>query len=450
MSATIKKGIKDYGSIELFHLLSGKSEIVDNYFNNFTDFELTKNKIQRIGVESFNGAVYKIAYENNGIEFGAILKKSNNEERDNLVYDYLVGICINEFAKQFPFFSKTFSLVQYTDAKLLKKITNKPSEINLPNLIKHYTERSLEKLIVQSCEKSGTFGVVSPFIPVYKTFAGILNGIMTFDNKKKIYVIKKPEDIPSMIGLFYIIYTVLNSLKEELSHYDLHGGNVLIIKCPDGKHFEYKIHISSKKIVTIKSQYYPVIIDFGRSWVSCNDRNIKEVTKQKKTPNVSTSHEIMATVCKNDYIEKAEKGKCQLNCGNKRGYESVGEYSRKHDKFSDERYSMFNRAKRNISIDLLLIHSIQFSPLSQIIKPKYMEKWSNVLKSVDFDLGLIKEVKKSPKGIIANVPNLCKALESIVLDKEYVKDMNNFNKGKRYGIMDLYISNKKPFKFTLG
>jgi len=84
-----------------------------DFFDGFTKFNYLKN-IKAIGAVSENGFIKELEYEREGYKAHAILKSSREKMSDNLMYEYFVGIIINEFAKRIPCFIETYGHYEYT------------------------------------------------------------------------------------------------------------------------------------------------------------------------------------------------------------------------------------------------------------------------------------------------------------------------------------------------
>ena len=108
---------------ECMALGNKRDEIID--FFQFTDFDYATN-ITPIGSKSGNGFAKEIKYERG--ERGkrdkyssyAVLKSSIDETKDNLVYEYEVGMFVNKLCKRFPCFLQTYGLYYYIESKSTK------------------------------------------------------------------------------------------------------------------------------------------------------------------------------------------------------------------------------------------------------------------------------------------------------------------------------------------
>ena len=84
-------------------------------------------------------------------------------------------------------------------------------------------------------------------------------------------------------------------LSYEFVHWDLYAWNVIIQKLPEKKTFDYKI--SPDKVIRIKTNIIPVIIDYGKSHVVFNNNKYGFINMYKK----STIQDILTVVISSLY-----------------------------------------------------------------------------------------------------------------------------------------------------
>ena len=70
-------------------MLGIKKNDIINYFDNFINFNLITTTINKIGINSFNGFVYKIEYIKNDNTAYSVLKSTIDDAADNLIYEYI-------------------------------------------------------------------------------------------------------------------------------------------------------------------------------------------------------------------------------------------------------------------------------------------------------------------------------------------------------------------------
>lgn len=238
---------------------------ITQYFKGFSDFKYAKSPIKKIGDPSNNGFVKEIEYEREGYKSHAILKSSARRGSDNLVYEYLVGIkYINRIMKSFPCFVQTYGLFYY-DSQPTWQIMKGTGPIHSSLLEKLEIQETIN--YAKACLESKSVAILIQHIKNAKSLdsfisnAGGYSDFMKFD---AIYVL-------------FIIYHALASLSTKFTHYDLHGGNVLIYEPVKGKHIEYHYHNSNGTITSFCSPYIPKIIDYGRSFFDNGNLNARKI-----------------------------------------------------------------------------------------------------------------------------------------------------------------------------
>jgi len=78
------------------------------YFQNLKNYN---SMVKRLDTDltNSNGFIYKLNYVASSKQiYSVILKTTQHQESDNLVYEYLVGQCIYEYSKYYPCFAKTY------------------------------------------------------------------------------------------------------------------------------------------------------------------------------------------------------------------------------------------------------------------------------------------------------------------------------------------------------
>ena len=86
-----------------------------DFFKGFTQFDYLSG-IKTIGA-STNGFVKELEYKHKDYVAHAVLKSSQSKSADNLMYEYFVGLKVNDMATQLPCFVETYGHYEYkTDA----------------------------------------------------------------------------------------------------------------------------------------------------------------------------------------------------------------------------------------------------------------------------------------------------------------------------------------------
>jgi hypothetical protein len=247
-----------------------KIEEINNFFKGFTNFEYAISPIKKIGNVSANGFVKEIHYEKQGYNAYAILKSSQTEEADNLVYEYLVGEkYVNRIMKKYPCFLQTYGYYYYNSEnswKNMKKTEPLPKEI-LKNLLLQNTINYKD-----ACEKSKLASLLIQHIKNAKSISDFLN-VNSYSNFIKF----------DLIYVLFIIYHCLSSVSKSFTHYDLHGENVLLYEPIKNKFIQYHYHYKNNTVLTFNSPYIPKIIDYGRSYF--NNGNVSSKTIYDKLCN---------------------------------------------------------------------------------------------------------------------------------------------------------------------
>jgi len=89
------------------------------YFQNLKNYTSQIERADGIGSTNSNGFIYKLQYvKQSHAPLSVILKVNQHIEADNLVYEYLVGQCINEYSKFYPCFSKTYMIGEFSTPKV--------------------------------------------------------------------------------------------------------------------------------------------------------------------------------------------------------------------------------------------------------------------------------------------------------------------------------------------
>jgi hypothetical protein len=235
---------------------------IQKIFDNFTDFRHLK-KVSNAGSESANGFVLNLHYETMNYRACALLKSSKTKISDNLYYEYLVGTkFINKVNQIFPCFTETYHLFKH------RSVTSKNDLLKNEIEVSEYSKRlklndcdtSLIKdsfeCLDRSCKDGVSFSILVQYIsePI-----SVTSFLMNHANDKLFD--------GQLICILYQIYVCLSYIKNHFTHYDLHSGNVLLYKLPEGKFMNIKyIDERSGKCTTIKTNYIAKIIDYGRCY----------------------------------------------------------------------------------------------------------------------------------------------------------------------------------------
>ena len=235
---------------------------IKKIFSGFVDFRHL-SKVTNTGSKSANGFVLNLHYESMNYKSNALLKSSQQNDSDNLYYEYLVGLLfINKMNKIFPCFTETYHLFEHRTEKSKNRLLNNELAVSKYSTWIKLNECDASvindsyKCIDKSCKDGVDFAILVQYIsnPI-----SLSSFILKYRHNRLF------ED--QMVCILYQIYACLSYLKDHYTHYDLHAENILLYKLPDGKYVNIKyIDENSGNTVMVKTNYVAKIIDYGRSY----------------------------------------------------------------------------------------------------------------------------------------------------------------------------------------
>jgi len=397
-----------------------------HHFQNISWYE---SHIKPIGAVSANGFIRQLKYAPG---FDVVLKSSMEDYTDSLVYEYLVGQCINYFSQFFPFFSYTYAACQYKNETWWERMRDAERGKILTESLGAYLDvmdmtdikRNLNTIIRKGCANNKISCLLTQYIPISED---LIDYCKKFSNGNVFNPINKNE-LNKFTIIFHMAYVMLNSLKNYLTHYDLHAGNVALVKVPDGKTISINYYNDGKLILQYKTSIIPVIIDYGRCYVNCSELN---------------SFDVMKTVCKNDPYSMKD-GPCSDSCGNSKGYQWSSRYDKKTDTFpiSDETSSYIDYTRKNISHDLrlLLYFSTKFN-FSRVNHP-LVKLFGRIIPTPS--IYGFPETASQSDGVIRNVEDAVNQLATIIQTPEFNTGLEGIDE---YGQLDIHTDLKQPFAF---
>ena len=106
--------ILKYNTIENFLIFGNYYELLTNHFDNYTipNISIEEKTHTCIG-SGRNGFQLKVGVSKDTISNQILLKSSKDGHMDNLIYEYLVGLCVNKFGDYFPIFCQTYGICKY-------------------------------------------------------------------------------------------------------------------------------------------------------------------------------------------------------------------------------------------------------------------------------------------------------------------------------------------------
>jgi hypothetical protein len=447
----LNDNIIKFGGIQYYMLF--------NNINNFENLEKYGKKFIKIGSFSSNGLVHKIEYNYNQINIPLIIKSSKNINPDSLFYEYLVGLCVNEFNKYIPCFSRTYLSGYWINNRVYDFIKDNYSSYfylqnNFSDNIKLADKTNIDNFIKTGCINNTNSFLVSQYIPSLSNLDEYVYDFLLEKKKEKKHEITKKmykfkdetlEYIPTLISILHLIYYTLSLFSDYLTHNDLHLSNILLIKIPFDKCININFIDSNGDSYSYKSIYIPIIIDYGRSWIDCNKFNSL----------IENTKDIMKIVCDNDNQNTEVINRvCINNCGNKSGYKIVSNHIKDgifDNPTPDTNYvALTNRNKTaDLRVLLTLKKNTDFSDLPDI---EYLNMFKNL---IDNKLHKLEEHMYGPENLlissshIYNVDGASNELEKIVRDPSFIEYNNRFIDNAIYGTLNIYTDASKPYSFIL-
>lgn len=239
---------------------------INNYFDEFNNFNMLYGDIIPIGNESKNGFLKMLTFEKNGYFSNVVLKSNKKRNSDNLVYEGLVGFFLNKKGKIFPCFLETYGIYEYAQDLYNfisdNQTTSIPHEyITNENLIK--VKINADNFKLNACDDSLTKTVMIQHLKNSITLDNILN-----DNKNINFINHE------LLYVLFQIYIPLSKLSNKFTHYDLHEYNILFYEPAKLSYINYHYHFSKELVITFKSKYIVKIIDYGRSYFANNNTTL--------------------------------------------------------------------------------------------------------------------------------------------------------------------------------
>lgn len=441
--------VKQYTDLDI--LLSNDTTELFRSTESFKNLNNYTKEIDKLGGISSQGFVRKLTYVSNGKTYHVAQKNAGKKHSDSLVYEYLVGLCINEFAKYYPCFPKTYMIGMYyslMDWGLFKNasVTTRKLDGDLKFSIKILDDKNLPSLIKNGCRNNEYICIFSQFLPVKYNFDEFISSLSQKDTK--IILTKNRMRLYTIVAILHIMYTVLSSLATHFTHYDLHHENVVLIEAPVNQHFNIRFHLKDKRVVEYKTDYLPVFIDFGRSFVDCQNLNSL----------LNKSDEIIKTVCKYDdtNLEKTERA-CPAKCGSLSGYKFNPDFNYStglFDKQIEENF-FIDPTRHNISHDIKFLCYIEkYIDFTQVKDGSYMDKtflsdFLPKLAELDNIYGTRENLNIS-KDKIYNVIGASESLTNIVSNQEFNLGNDKLFVGKTvYKTIDMWAGEELTNEFSV-
>ena len=375
-----------------------ESKKIKKFFNDFS-FEYALSPTRLIGSESVNGFVREIHYAEQNYHSYAILKSSTKASADNLMYEYNVGLYVNQLNICLPCCLETYGLYRYRYPNHWEQAKTK--HIDASTL--HSMLEPININYMLGCQESTYLAIMIQHIKGVSLRTKIQELLNTPFNFECLY-------------LLYQIYMSLNACKNTFTHYDLHGENVIVFEPTQGKYIQYHYHIKNK-VTSFKSKYMAKIIDYGRSYFK-NQR-----TKE-------SSLKVYKEVCK----------LCTPDCGTDAGFAYLKDTSR---------LTYIVSQKKNITHDLQLCYDLE-EMITESEDPDLSDLFSHFVRDGMFDVvpDLEEKLSSGLPDAIHNVSDMFKSLAQIVKKKHNIEEQFEFYSEPANNLGDLHIfDDGTPMKF---
>jgi hypothetical protein len=361
-----------------------------------------------------NGFVVSVPFHNQGYTSYSILKNSMKPNADSLAYEAFVGLnYINKQTRYFPCFLETYALLRYKTNDYLNEMKDKTKIGNIQNLENYFTNTT--KLVTinpnhpdwfdlkNACNNQVLNAVLVEYIPHPVLLSEYLKSL---DNWKVQF------ELPILL---LQVYAVLNTIKTEFTHYDLHTHNVALYKIPSGNHIRMVYHLENGSKVEFLTRYIVKILDYGRCYC----------------PMVQTYY---AALCKEPNCSHP-KGE---PCGNIQGHTW---FVTKNHTPNPTHIAVLDS---NRSHDLRLA-----SIVGQSISGMAYSSFHTLLKSVVFESTYGTSERKCDDTRICDVEDMANRLIKYLTMPSYVAQyISSFNPIMLEGTMDIYLNRSKELRFT--
>jgi len=461
-------------NIDLDILLNSNPDEFLHSVEHFQNLENYSPVIQRIGELSNNGYIRKLKYNISGHTYTVVLKGSLNSKSDSLVYEYLVGQCINVYSRFYPCFIKTYLIGSVIKPSDYFTFSEMPAEFRFPNPFHTYINKlnlqNLESMVVDGCRNNQYLVIVTQYLHIKRNLSEFL---IKCSNTQKVfnihthevsnsYFIKKQSihKLYTLTSILHMVYQLLSSFHNKFTHYDLHLNNVVLVKAPKGKFIHVVFHYPDGRVLRYNMCYIPVIIDYGRSFINCKDMDASKVNSQ----------EIMKTVCRND-VRSESSASCVETCGNQTGYKFSTDYDEKTDTFAPSTFTSFiDYTRRNISHDLRLLSEIRhYFDFNNLTKKSFIVKnlvtdFLNRLVVMDDRFGTHEQTTKTkpktqiPPSFLGKIFNKTPTIDNVIMAADKLTDIisdpqfninNDQILGRKtlYGTLNIWTDLSRPFDF---
>lgn len=404
--------------------LGQNKQLINEYFDGFANFKYAVSPMKRISSGN-NGYVDQVIFKRNNYKAVCALKGALFQDNDNLMYEAFVGTTfINNMCKFYPIFLETYGLYYMDDLSTISEIKdNKNPFSSLPPDTSLYHRLQPPELFVVDpteadnlvdfgCNKPEQFCLLIEYLDSPKTMREFIGSYSTIP---EFYTFNLP-------AILYQVYSVLASLENEFTHYDLHSSNCLYYTIPDNKYITMNYHKKNGSVTRFNTMYIVKIIDYGRCFVPDSD-SFEEAVCDEAICNYSGDN-----VCGEQFGFKwmipADKNDIQNY------YISSLVYNFSHD------LRLANEVRKKLSVPIS-------TTLGSIMKDLVYDETYGT-KSIPPD-------KPNPNGKVRNTRELFNNLDYMVRTDNPFKNANNtlFTSKQKLGDLHIYLDRSRPMEFIL-
>jgi hypothetical protein len=387
------------------------ADIIYNFFDKFSN-QFIKKIIPSNTKKGQNSTIYTCEFSKNEYTAFATLKLEKYDEENHVdsgFYEACVGYYINKQQKYFPCFVRTYRYGEYiVDSKNIDSLNVIE---NLPNTLidgitagcNNYTTPQIRNAILIEC---------FPNAPsIWHQFHVLSNTLFKYDANFALYL------------MFFQVYSVLNQLKDEFTHYDLHANNILMYRVKTSEDFGGYIkmiyHTSQTEIFYFYTPFIVKIIDYGHSYFYDSEEFNSSIIYQK--------------VCRVKECDTDEP------CGKNRGYNWFDGNNKHH----------ITPTKRNKSHDLWALYYESLPGLTIVGKDD-----ASTYKITQKKVGIPENETQPTDKNIRNVEDAYRILLELCREEILIWNSNNKEHWGTYvGELDVYLykdenGERIPMKWT--
>jgi hypothetical protein len=363
--------------------------------------ELDSNLVNRaikLNTKSVQCMIHEVTFNKNNYEMSAILKiptTSKSWVRDNLWYEYVVGLYLNTIKNYIPIFIETYKLFIFKNImrnEFFTKINR--GMITFDNNFNDFFV-AINDDIENSLRYPSSYSLMIENIKNSRTLGYYMNELNELNDSIFFH-----RDLPAILFIVYFSLFTMYKNNKTFVHYDLHIDNVLLYSEND-KLFEYRFHTNGR-VITIKTRYLVKVIDYSSSYF-------------ENTP--SLYEEILETF-ERKRISARETGlfKPKLNV---------------------------TYDKPNISHDIRLLNNIKIFKGIKQLEPRFESLIKNVVYDGNGTTKCIEDVDFE-QDKIRNIVEAYNSLYNYILSKSYRKIQNKYKADEITKLIDIYDDLKTP------